>query len=80
MVACSRSGMIVDGADIDGYTTVDLLSRWRLPVGELGVTISNLTNRDYQTVYSQWAQDTYGSLSGVPAKGQTLGLSYTLSY
>lgn len=74
------NGSIVADAEIDGYYTIDLLSRWHLPVGELAVNITNLTNRDYQTVYSQWAQDTFGPLSGVPAQGRAIGLSYWVSY
>ncbi|MCL6415479.1 TonB-dependent receptor [Aestuariirhabdus sp. Z084] len=76
----TSSGAIVDDGDIDGYTTLDLLTRWKLPLGELGVSITNLTNRDYQTVYSQWAEHTYGQLSGVQAKGRMLGASYRIDY
>ena len=74
------AGNIVDDGDIDGYTTVDLLSQWQLPAGTLSVSVANLMNRDYQTVYSQWAEDTFGTLSGVPARGRTLGVNYRYQY
>jgi iron complex outermembrane receptor protein len=37
----------------DGYTTVDLLSRFRLPVGTLSVGVENVFNEQYISYYSQ---------------------------
>ena len=65
---------------VDGYTTVDLLASFYLPAGRLDAAFSNLMNRDYQTVYSQWAQQTYGVTSAIPAQGRTFSLSYTVDY
>jgi iron complex outermembrane receptor protein len=48
--------------DFDGYTTVDLLGRYRLPVGTLNVGIENLFGEQYTTYYSQTTpprDDTY---------------------
>ncbi|WP_157496745.1 TonB-dependent receptor [Hahella ganghwensis] len=65
---------------IDGYLVVDLIGRFNLPVGELTAGISNLFDRDYKTVYSQWAEATYGSPSGLSAEGRTLTLGYSVTY
>ncbi|WP_167284932.1 TonB-dependent receptor [Marilutibacter alkalisoli] len=39
--------------DFDGYTTVDLLGRYRLALGTLNIGIENLLDRQYITYYSQ---------------------------
>ena len=48
-------------ADFDGYTTVDLLTRIKLPVGTLSVGVENLFSEQYVTYYSQSTprNDTY---------------------
>ena len=48
-------------ADFDGYTTVDLLTRIKLPVGMLSVGVENLFSEQYVTYYSQSTprNDTY---------------------
>ncbi len=66
--------------DIDGYTTFDLLASFELPVGTAKVGITNLFNKDYETVYSQWANTTYGSLSAHKAEGRAYNLSYRVEY
>ena len=70
---------IVD-QEIDGYTTVDVMASFELPVGTLSAGISNLFNEDYETVYSQWARQTYDSLSAHKAEGRTYSLSYRVEY
>ncbi len=65
---------------VDGYLVFDLLGRFTLPVGELNAGISNLFDRDYKTVYSQWAEATYGSPSGLSAQGRTITLGYSITY
>ncbi len=57
----------------DGYTTVDLLGRFRLPVGTLSVGVENLFNEQYVTYYSQSTprEDTY-----VAGRGRVLSLSW----
>ncbi len=39
------------GYKVDGYTTVDLLGSYQLPVGTLSFSIENLFDRDYTTVW-----------------------------
>jgi iron complex outermembrane receptor protein len=69
-----------NGADIDGYTTLDLLTQVAVGPGNLQLNVNNLLNNEYQTVYSQWAEDTYGSASGLNAEGRTLSMSYHMEY
>ena len=66
--------------EIDGYTIVDLIAGFRLPQGRLSVGVMNLFNKDYETVYSQWAKNTYGIMSSTPAQGRTIGISYSIEY
>ena len=70
----------VTSYDIDGYTTVDLLASYSLPVGVVSFGITNLLNEDYETVYSQWARDAYSSVSSHKAEGRTYSLSYRVEY
>ncbi len=73
-----------DSADnkLEGYNTVDLLTGVTLPVGALQFGITNLLNTDYDTLWSQRAQSTYGSLiantSLVRFQGQ--GRTYSVNY
>jgi len=67
-------------ADIQGYTLWDASISYQLPSSELQLSINNLFNKDYQTVYSQWAGNIYGSPSGIPAQGRTMTLSYRIDY
>ncbi|MGI9277192.1 MAG: TonB-dependent receptor [Endozoicomonas sp.] len=66
--------------EIDGYTVFDLMASFPLPVGRLDASVNNLFNKEYETVYSQWARKTYGVTSGIPAQGRTLSLSYSIDY
>ncbi|QGX41053.1 TonB-dependent receptor [Permianibacter aggregans] len=67
-------------AAIDGYTVYDWLTEIELPAGALTINIRNLLNEQYQTVYSQWAQNIYGDFVGIPANGRSVALLYTLRY
>jgi len=42
--------------------------------------VYNVLNREYQTVYSQEAEATYGKMSGIPAEGRTVAMSYSIDY
>ncbi len=46
------------GNEIEGYTTVDLLGSYALPVGKLSFSIENLFDRDYTTVWDSARQCT----------------------
>ena len=76
----SASKKTVKDRDIEGYTTVDMLVSYQLPVGTIKAGISNLLNEDYETVYSQWARTTYSGISAHKAEGRTYNLSYRLEY
>ena len=67
-------------AKIDSYTVFDLSMNVPLAVGEFNISVKNLLNEDYQTVYSQWAESVYGSYSGIAAQGRTFGLSYSVEF
>lgn len=67
-------------AAIEGYTTYDWLTDIELPAGTLSVNVRNLLNEQYQTVYSQWAENIYGGFVGIPANGRTIALLYSLRY
>ncbi|MGV3000875.1 TonB-dependent receptor [Vibrio sp. E150_018] len=76
-----------DGSDneLDGYTTVDLTTSVKLPVGSLGFGIQNLLNEDYTTVWGQRAQIYYGnsapaSVFDYKGQGRTYMLSYQVKY
>ncbi|MCW6999110.1 TonB-dependent receptor [Escherichia coli] len=72
------------GYKVDGYTTVDLLGSYQLPVGTLSFSIENLFDRDYTTV---WGQRTT-VLQPVTAQrhctttkaGRTFGLNYSVLF
>ena len=70
----------VQEREIDGYTTFDLFASYDLPVGTVKASISNLTNRNYETVYSQYARTTFGGLSASKAEGRAYNLSYRIEY
>lgn len=46
-------GVVSPDNDFDGYTTVDLHARYRLPVGTLNLGVENLLGNQYVTYYSQ---------------------------
>jgi iron complex outermembrane receptor protein len=57
----------------DGYTTVDLLTRFKLPLGTLSAGVENVFGEQYVTYYSQSTprNDTY-----VAGRGRVLTLSW----
>ena len=61
-------------ASADGYTTVDLQGRFKLPLGQLNVGIENLFDEQYITYYSQSTprNDTY-----VAGRGRVFNLSWS---
>ena len=64
-----------------GYTTFDLLTSFELPKGTLGVSIRNLTNKDYQHLYNQVrGYPSTGVSSDLPAQGRTLSMNYSINY
>ena len=63
----------VTETSFEGYTTVDLNSRFDLETGSIQFSIQNLTNTDYYTYYSQTLGNNARNFKG-------LGRSYTLSY
>ncbi|WP_428771591.1 TonB-dependent receptor [Vibrio sp.] len=67
--------------NLNGYTVVDLLGSYQLPVGSLGFGIQNLFNRNYTTIWGQRAQVLYAAHYAPAAydyKGR--GRTYTLNY
>lgn len=61
-------------ANFDGYTTVDLLTRFRLPMGTLSVGVENVFGEQYVTYYSQSTprNDTY-----VAGRGRVLTVGWS---
>ena len=74
------------GEKIEGYTTVDLLGSYELPVGKLSFSVENLFDRDYTTVWGQRAPLYYSpgygpaSLYDYKGRGRPFGLSYSLLF
>ena len=62
--------------EVEAYTTVDLVSRYQMPQGELSIGIENLLNNQYYTVYGQLLRNN-NNTSHIPANGALLRLSYT---
>ncbi len=67
-----------DERELDGYTVVDFVGSYQLPVGSLGFGIKNLMNADYETIWSQRAQYWYGDSDMFKYQGR--GRTYTLNY
>lgn len=64
-----------------GYTTFDLLTSFELPKGTLGLSIRNLTNKDYQHLYNQVrGYPSTGVSADLPAQGRTLSMNYSINY
>lgn len=61
-------------ASADGYTTVDLQARFKLPLGQLSVGVENLFDEQYVTYYSQSTprNDTY-----VAGRGRVFSASWS---
>ncbi|MBU2874228.1 TonB-dependent receptor [Marinobacter salexigens] len=66
------------GDEINGFTTFDLLTSRELPLGRVNFSITNLLDKQYNTVWGQRAQLFYGFEDLFDFKGQ--GRAYTLSY
>ncbi|MGC9493274.1 TonB-dependent receptor [Vibrio genomosp. F10] len=64
---------------LEGYTVVDMIGTYQLPVGTIGFGVKNLFNEDYLTTWSQRATQWY---SGGPDmyQYQGRGRTYTLNY
>ncbi|KPU93715.1 hypothetical protein APR50_05385 [Variovorax paradoxus] len=63
--------------DTSGYTTVDLISRWKIDDrNNLAIGVENLFNRKYFPLYSQLLRSN-NNTSRLPAPGAVLKLSYT---
>lgn len=75
-----------EGNEIDGYTTIDLLGNYQLPVGKLSFSIENLLDRDYTTVWGQRAPMYYSpgygpaSLYDYKGRGRTYGVNYSVLF
>ncbi|MGP2460991.1 TonB-dependent siderophore receptor [Pantoea ananatis] len=74
------------GNKIDGYTTVDFIGSYQLPVGKLSFSVENLLDRDYTTVWGQRAPLFYSPTYGSPSlyqykgRGRTFGLNYSVLF
>lgn len=75
-----------DGKKIDGYNTVDFLGSYALPVGKLSLSVENLLDKDYTTVWGQRAPGLYSPTYGDAAlytykgRGRTFGLNYSVLF
>ncbi len=74
------------GYNINGYTTVDFIGSYELPVGKLSFSVENLLDRDYTTVWGQRAPLYYSPTYGSPSlyqykgRGRTFGLNYSVLF
>lgn len=73
------------GQEIDGTTLLDLQASRELPIGKLNFAVSNLLDRQYQTVWGQRAQLFYGARFAYEpfdfkGKGRTYTLTYAVNY
>ncbi|MBL1273639.1 MAG: TonB-dependent receptor [Oceanospirillales bacterium] len=66
------------GDEINGFTTFDLLTARELPLGRINFSVTNLLDKQYDTVWGQRAQLFYGFENLFDFKGQ--GRTYTLTY
>lgn len=65
------------GGEVDGYTLVDLVSRFDMGQGDLEVSVSNLLNEDYFPAVNQ-AYDLASAYAKGP--GRRLGVSYSIDW
>ncbi|SMF80068.1 TonB-dependent receptor [Pseudobacteriovorax antillogorgiicola] len=64
----------------EAYTLLDLFFRSDIsPAQSLSLGIHNAANTQYQSLFNQWAEATYGEASGAPGHGRRFSLNYTLS-
>lgn len=82
-----QSFKLEDAAEnqLQDYTLFDLSGSYRLPFGKLTAAVQNLFNNDYQTIWSQRAQQLYKGLGDpsvfyFPGRGRTFTLTYSISY
>ncbi|OKH47492.1 TonB-dependent receptor plug [Phormidium tenue NIES-30] len=68
-----------DGASINSYITLDLLSGVRIGNGELTLGIQNLLNTQYYPVYSQYFAP-FSSSDNRAGQGRTMSLSYRTTF
>ncbi|WP_213716307.1 MULTISPECIES: ferric aerobactin receptor IutA [Cedecea] len=74
------------GNELKGYTTVDLLGSYQLPVGKLSFSVENLLDRDYTTLWGQRAPLNYSpgygpaSLYNYKGRGRTFGMNYSVLF
>lgn len=74
------------GRKLNGYNTIDVLSSYALPVGKVSLSIENLLDKDYTTVWGQRAPILYSPTYGAPAlysykgRGRTFGLNYSVLF
>ena len=77
---------VTESQELDGYTTVDFLGNYELPVGSVGFGIQNLFNRDYTTTWGQRAKLFYSPRFGpqelydFKGRGRTFFVNYKVSY
>ncbi|KDM91503.1 TonB-dependent receptor [Photobacterium galatheae] len=70
---------------IEGYTLVDLIGTYQLPVGSLGFGVNNLFNEDYTTLWGQRAQIQYVKHYAPAAydyrgRGRTFTVNYQVKF
>lgn len=70
------------GDEVDGHTTFDLLTSRKLPLGQINFSITNLLDKQYDTVWGQRAQLFYGydKLFDFKGQGRTYALTYSVDY
>jgi iron complex outermembrane receptor protein len=77
----NREGNSATMVPFVGYTTFDLITSFVLPKGTLGISIRNLTNREYKHLYNQVrGYPSTGASSDLPAQGRTLSMNYSIDY
>lgn len=68
-----------DGQELHGYTTLDLFAAWQLGHWQINAGIQNLTNRDYQTLWSQRQQIFAGAALAPAVYFPGVGRSYSVT-
>ena len=69
------------GAEIKGYTTMDVLAHFPMAKGRVDFGVYNVWGNQYKTVFAQQAAVTNANtLLAIPAEGRTFALSYTINY
>lgn len=73
------------GGKIEGYTLLDLIGSYELPVGSLGFGVQNLLDKQYSTVWGQRAASLYSyygpaEMFDYQGRGRTFTVNYQLRY